>query len=599
MKRESRKRNSKRNRSLGSSIEEIPIQRLKIVFALLSLGIFLLMGRMAWLQVFQTSKLEARARSLQTKKTKPLGTRRSIVDRRGRLVAIDEERFRLWAHPKYFNFPGDNPSLLRKPIEVAAKLSKVINISKEEILGRLANRASGVRLLDGLDPEIAYEIKQLGISGLDLEPYPQRVYPQGNLFANVVGFLNQDREPQAGLEQSLNEKLLRIEKTTSIRRGADGTPLPDDLSPGIFSKDDVRLHLTLDARLQELALNALSDQVKLWKAEKGVALVMDVNNGELLALASSPTYDPNTYWKFSPSLFREWSIQDLFEPGSTFKPINLAIALEENVISPGGYIDDTGKLDIGGWSIFNFDKRANGKIDFARVLQVSSNVGMVKIMQRLDSNKYWDWLHRLGVDMQPFTDLPGAVPGYLKPKEYFVSKVIEPATASYGQGFSLTPLKLAQLHALISNGGYLVDPHITKGLYSSKQVKTSEISNKQKMLRPDVTNTILNWMESVVNYGSGKGVKTDGYQIGGKTGTAQKALNGIYQPGLKICSFVAVLPINDPKYVVLVVVDEPRGENAYGSTVAVPVAKKIIDGLIVLEKILPTDDMKKMSSNKI
>ena len=593
-----RSRSSRRKSTRVASFDPIPKQRIRLVFSILCCGLFVLMGRMAWLQVIQAPELVARARLRQTKETQPLGTRRSIVDRRGRLVALDEERFRLWAHPRYFNFPGDPSSLIRRPKEVAIKLSKLLGISQRDLISLMGDRASGIRLIDGVDSEIAEEIKRLGISGLDLEPYPQRVYPQGKLFANVVGFLNLDRIPQAGLEQSLNKKLLRKEKIRTMRRGADGTPLPDDLAPGTFRIDDMRLHLTLDARLQELALNALGEQVDLWNAEKGVALVMDVKNGELLALASTPTYNPNSYWKYTPSLFREWSVQDLFEPGSTFKPINLALALQEGVIETGGTVNDTGKLIVGGWSIFNYDKEANGIIDFPRVLQVSSNVGMVKIMQKLNSSKYWDWLHKLGVDNKPSTDLPGAVAGQLKDKEYFVSQAIESATASYGQGFSLTPLKLAQLHALIANGGYLVKPHIMKGIYSDEVSKKSTLVNKEQLLSPEITHTVLNWMESVVTQGSGQGVQTSGYRIGGKTGTAQKALNGIYQPGLKICSFVAILPISDPRYVVLVVVDEPKGSNAYGSTVAVPVAKKIIDGLIVLEKIPPSNTNKELQPAK-
>lgn len=553
---------------------------------------------MTWLQVLQAPELEARARAVQTQRINPLGRRRSIVDRRGRLVAMDEERFRLWAHPRYFNFPGDAPSLIRKPVDVANKLSRLLGVSKYQLLNRLGDRASGINLADGIDSEIASEIKSLGISGLDLEPYPQRVYPQGALFANVVGFLNQDRIPQAGLEQSLHKELLRLEKARVFRRGADGTPLPDDLAPGTFSEDDLNLHLTLDARLQELAAKALATEVSKWKAKKGVAIVMDVNNGELLVLASTPTYDPNKYWEFSPALFREWSVQDLFEPGSTFKPINLALALQEGAIHSKGSVNDTGKLSVGGWSIYNHDRRANGVIDFARVLQVSSNVGMVKAMRQLKPSKYWDWLHRLGLDMRPQTDLPGAVAGQLKMKDQFVSKPIEVATASYGQGFSLTPLKLAQLHALIANGGFVVRPHITRGLKGGNEIVSSGPPSDFQILRSEVTKTVLEWMESVVEKGTAIGVKTPGYRIAGKTGTAQKAFNGRYETGAKICSFVASLPVDNPRYVVLVAVDEPQGEHAYGSTVAVPVAKKIIDSLLVLEKIPPSSNKRVLQPAK-
>ncbi len=580
-----------RSRRNVRPLEDLPDNRFRLVFAILLLGLSALIGRMAWLQVLQAPELEAKARSFQTQKIQPLGTRRSIVDRMGRLVAIDEEHFRLWAHPRYFNFPGDSPTFVRSSREVANKLSPLLSTSIDNLMKRLGDQPSGVRLADGISSEVASEIRSLGISGLDLEAYPQRIYPQGTLFANVVGFLNQERIPQAGLEQSLNDQLLRKEKARVLRRGADGTPLPADLAPGVFYGDDLRLHLTLDARLQELAVKALSTQVEEWNAKKGVAIVMDVTNGELLVLASTPTYDPNKYWEFSPALFREWSVQDLFEPGSTFKPINLALALEERAIDPNGLIEDTGSISVGGWSIYNHDKRANGLIDFAKVLQVSSNVGMVKIMSQLQPSSYWDWLYRLGLSVKPETDLPGAVAGQLKNKEKFVSHSIEPATASYGQGFSLTPLKLAQLHALIANGGYLVHPHITKGLKGGDLTSFNFSSNKSyQLLRNDVTQKVLEWMETVVEDGSGKGVKTPGYRIGGKTGTAQKASDGAYKPGAQICSFVASLPLESPRYVVLVVIDEPQGPNAYGSTVAVPVAKKIIDSLLVLQKIPPSSD---------
>ncbi len=585
-------RRSKRKRLRVVPLAPIPIYRLRLVFSILFIGLLGLSTRMAWLQILEAPSLQARARSVQIQKQQPLGTRRSIVDRKGRLIALDEERFRLWAHPRYFNFLGDEKDVIRKPYEVAQKLSKPLSKPVGVLATALSHRPSGIKLAEALPGEIASEIKQLRISGLDLEPYPQRVYPHGSLFANVVGFLNIDRIPQAGLELSLNNKLLRKEKARNVRRGADGTPLPDDLRPGFFYGDDLNLRLTLDARLQELSLKALASQVKEWNATRGVAIVMDSSNGELLALASTPTYDPNNYWEYSPALFREWSVQDLFEPGSTFKPINLALALEEGAIGPGGTVYDSGKVNIGGWSIYNHDREPNGQIDFAKVLQVSSNVGMVKIMSKLNPSNYWDWLHRLGLDSMPQTDLPGAVAGRLKSKDVFVGQPIEPAVASYGQGFSLTPLKLIQLHGLLANGGKLVTPHITRGLGRETDVLEPLDASGFQLLSPEITKTVSSWMESVVEHGSGQAVKTPGYRIGGKTGTAQKAEGGIYKPGSKICSFVATLPMENPRYVVLVVVDEPKGEHAYGSTVAAPVAKKIIDGLLVLQKIPPSSNKK-------
>jgi cell division protein FtsI (penicillin-binding protein 3) len=544
--------------------------------------------RLAWVQVVQGPELLDRARAVQTQTITPLGRRRTIVDRQGSLVALDEERFTLWAHPRYFAFPGDDIGKLRSPLDVARKLSSVLALPMADLLRTMEGRKSGVKLASDLDPETAQRVRELGISGIDLEPYPQRVYPQGNLFANVVGFLNLERVPQAGLEQSRNSDLRRHEATRQLRRGADGTPLPDGLKAGVLYGDDLRLQLTLDARLQQVAQMALSKQVKKWNAKRGVALVMDVRNGELLALASNPTYDPNQFWKYKPGLFREWSVQDLYEPGSTFKPINLAIALQENAIDPAGKVNDNGQLTIGGWPIFNHDRKGNGVIDFPTVLQVSSNVAMVKAMQRVKPAKFWNWLHALGIDTKPDTDLPGAVAGQLKSLETFRTQPIEPATAAFGQGFNLTPLKLLQLHAMLSNGGKLVSPHITRGLRSGDDLAAVPPSTGLQLIRPEIAQTVLNWMETVVEKGSGKGTYIPGHRIGGKTGTAQKAENGVYIPGARITSFVAHLPINDPRYVVLVVVDEPKGGNAYGSTVAVPVARQIIESLLVIEKIPPS-----------
>ena len=581
------------------SLSPLSEDRFKIVFLLLFLGLGGLFFRVGWLQVFQSDQLKAKAREVQTEKKIPLGTRRSILDRNGKLVAIDEKRFKLWAHPRYFNFPGDSYGTVRKPVEVAKLLSSPLSKSVSELLQEFGNYSSGVKLAEGLTQEKANEIKKLRISGIDLEEYPQRFYPHGSLFANVVGFLDLDRRPQAGLELSLDRELKRLEKKSVLRRGADGTPLPVGVQRGVFDQDQLDLQLTLDVRLQEVAVKEISKQVKAWNAKKGVVIVMDIDTGELLALASTPSYDPNKYWDYSPSLFKEWSVQELFEPGSTFKPINLALALEEGVIRPNGEINDDGLVTVGGWPLSNWDMKPNGVLTYPEVLQVSSNVGMIKIMNKLNASNYWQWLRRLGIDEIPETDLPGAVGGQIKSKQIFVNQPIEPAVAAFGQGFSITPLKLAQLHALIANGGKLVTPHITKGLKGDYESYFNTPPEAKQLLSPEVTNTVLGWMETVVSFYKEHGIEANvpGYRIGGKTGTAQKSQDGLNYDS-KICSFVASLPIDDPRYVVLAVIDDPKRPNAYGSTVALPVAKKIIETLLVIEQIPPTIDRQEHLASK-
>ena len=569
-------------------LHPVPASRLITVMVLLALALGGLGLRLAWLQLIEGTRLEARARRVQTETRTPLGRRRTIVDRRGRLLAIDEERVTVWAHPRYFRFPGDQAATRRSTAEVAAKLAPLLGVPASELVQRMGQHRSGVRLSSNVEPSLATRLRALGIDGIDFEHGPQRVYPQGSLFANVLGFLNLERVPQAGLELSLNQRLQSQEHALGIRKGGDGTPLPDGIGAGRMHRDDLRLQLTLDTRLQRVAQLELARQVQQWSAKRGAALVMDVRNGELLALASVPTYDPNEFWEFSPGLFREWSVQDLYEPGSTLKPINLAIALQEKALTPASTVVDKGSLVISGWPIYNHDKVAHGTVGLAKVLQVSSNVGMVRAMQRLKAERYWEWLERLGVGSAPDTDLPGAVSGQLKSRSVFTGNPIEPATAAFGQGLALTPLKLLQLHAMLSNGGHLVSPHITRGLRSGDDLAGPGPTRRQPLLDPAVSSQVLAWLESVVQQGSGQQARIAGYRIGGKTGTAQKAANGVYIPGALITSFVAHLPIDEPRYVVLVVVDEPQGENAYGSTVAAPVAKSIMEALLVIERIPPS-----------
>ena len=556
-------------------------KRFKLLYIFNLLLILSLFGRLVKLQVFDATDLQKKARLIQSSKTTSFKKRRSIVDRNNRLIAYDKPLYKLWAHPKYFNFPGDSIKRVRSIEEVAKKLSPILELKDEIILEKFNNKINGIKLLDKISEEKAEKIKNLQISGLDLFKYSQRYYPQGELYSNLVGFVNDDNKGSAGLELHLDNQIKVFNKSNLIKRGGDGTPLPDNSSPGDFISDYKSLGLTIDSKLQKASFNALTKQVNKWKAKRGFAIVMDVNNGQILSLVTAPTYDPNKFWQYDSELFKGWYSQDLFEPGSTFKPINLALALEEKVIQKDGLVEDIGKINVGGWTLFNWDKKGNGYIDYPKVLQVSSNVGMVKIMQNLDPIIYWNWLKNLGINKNLETDLYESTAGQLKRKDLFVNQSIEPAVASFGKGFSISPLKLVQLHAALANGGFEVTPHVT----STFKEKINENSKKQ-FFSYEVSQIVLEWMESVVDKGSGSGVKIEGYRIAGKTGTSQKALNGAYT-SKKVCSFVATLPVNDPKYVVLVVIDEPSNSYAFGSTVAVPVAKEIIESLIVIEKIPP------------
>ena len=573
-------------------LKSLDSNRLKLTYISSLLLITCLLGRIINLQVFNSSFLKNKALSIQVKHINSFKRRRSIVDRNNRLIAFDKPLYTLWAHPKYFNFPGDGVNKVRTINEVVRKLSLTLNLEEKIILNKFKKNKYGVKLFDNLSEKEAQNVRELYISGLDLKRHSKRFYPQGNIFSNIIGFVNDEGVGSSGLELHLEDKITVLDKSNVLIKDADGIPLPDSSGPNDFINDDKKVVLTLDSRLQKISYELISKQVEKWDAKRGLALVMKVNSGEILSLASVPSYNPNKFWEYDQKVFKSWYSQDLFEPGSTFKPINLALALEEKVIREDGFVNDNGNIEVGGWSISNWNKKGNGYIDYPTVLQVSSNVGMIKIMQKLNPTVYWDWLNKIGIERKLETDLYESTPGQLKKREIFLKQPIQQATASFGHGFSISPLKLVQLHAALANGGKNVIPHVI--IDSEKRFLNN---SDNQLFSEDVSKTILKWMESVVEASGNNGAKIDRYRIGGKTGTAQKVLNGTYTKNV-VCSFVATLPIDKPEYLVFVLIDEPSKSYAYGATVAVPVAKEIIESLIVLEKIQPSNDTDDLIVNK-
>ncbi len=564
-------------------LRQIPGSRPAIAAGLLATGLVLLVGRLFAVQILQHRDLSQRATAQQTITLQPFTPRRPIVDATGNLLAVDEETFTVYVHPLMFSQPLS---------QVATQLAPILGRPAAELRTVMGQQDTGIRLANGLTRDTANRIRALRLDGIDLASEPSRVYPQGDLYSNLVGFLNADRQAQAGLEFSQRVLLERQPLRTDVGQTGGGSVLPDGLPPGFLHQDDLRLQLTINGRLQLAVRDALARQLARYKAKRGVALVMDVRDGSLLSVVSLPTYDANRYWKANPRLFSEWSIHDLYEPGSTFKPINIAIALEEKKITANEVVPDEGRIMVGGWPINNHDfstRGGRGALNIAQVLQYSSNVSMVHIMQRLPSERYYEWLIRMGIDQAVGTDLPFAAAGQLKSRQDFTTQVIEPATAAFGQGLSLTPLKLLQLHAAIANGGRLVVPHVVAGLVNTRGELYWQPPRPpaQQLFSPETSRTVTELMETVVDSGSGKVTRIPGYRIAGKTGTAQKAENGIYIAGARITSFIATLPVENPRYAVLVVVDEPRGDDAYGSTVAAPVAKRVIESLISFEALAP------------
>lgn len=543
------------------------------------------------LQIVRGTKLTEKARNQQMVNVRPFMPRRPVLDRNNNLLAIDRPVFTLYAHPKLFDKPNE---------EMAGILAPILGKDAAELLKTFQGKKSGIVLDPAVSEDIGDRLITLRLNGLELIQKYSRFYPQDDLVADVVGYVNLDRRGQAGVEYSQEKLLERSGETVRMSRSGNGALMPDHAPEGFLHFDDLQLQLTIDSRLQRAARSALKEQMEKFGAKRGAVIVMDAVDGSLLALVSQPTYSPNKYSTANISLFKNWTVADLYEPGSTFKPLNVAIALENEVIKPDDMFNDPGTIKVADRTIKNAEINSYRRISIAQILQQSSNVGMVQIIQRLRPSVYYNWLERLGLGQKVDTDLPFEVTGRLKSQEEFISSPIEPATTSFGQGFSLTPLQLVQMHGALANGGKLVTPHVVRGLIDAKgQMHYSPtLPTPRQIFSSKTTQKVVEMMETVVTDGSGKAAIIPGYRIAGKTGTAQKASpNGGYIAGARITSFVGILPVESPRYVILALVDEPKGENAYGSTVAAPIVKAVMDTLIPIEQIPPSQATKPASAS--
>ena len=596
------------NGSFGRSPQQTPpawgrpVERLKpskfrlwAVWAVLMLGGLGLAVNLFYLQVTRSPALRKQAEQQQTLKTKPFVPRRPIVDRAGNVLAIDRQVYTLYAHPKLFN---------HSKAEIAAKLAPMLPIelspgttAETELLRRFNLAESGITIAESLAQEVAdrigrMQIKDSPVDGLELLRQQQRFYPQQELAADILGYVDGERKGQAGVEYSQQNLLERSMPSIQFTRSIDGNWVPDRLTAGFVQLDDLKLQLTIDSRLQRAARIALKEKMKQHGAKRGTVIVMDARNGELLSVVAEPSYDPNQYFNFDLSRYKNWAVTDVYEPGSTFKAINVAIALEAGAVKPNTVFNDEGRIFMDGWTIQNSDYKqagARGPSTVTDILKHSSNVGMVHVMRSMKASLYYQALEKLGLGQTAGTDLPFEVTSQLKNREQFINSPVEVATTAFGQGFSITPMQLVQLNGALANGGKLVTPHVVRGLFDREGEpywKLPRAAPKQ-IFSPETTKQVLEMMETVVDGGTGKAAQIPGYRIAGKTGTAQKAnASGGYSNNAIITSFVGIMPVEAPRYVVLAVIDEPK--DGTGGTVAAPIVESVMEALISIEKIAPS-----------
>jgi cell division protein FtsI (penicillin-binding protein 3) len=542
------------------------------VAKILFLAIFLVVGgRAFYLQALQGDRLMRLGQRQHLEESTVLPKRGGVFDRSGEPLALSLEAQSVYARPRR----------IKDAAKSARDLARVLKINAEEIKERLNSAKPFVWIKRQISPNEAGQIQALNIQGVGMFHEPHRYYPQGQLAGQVIGFVGRDSEGLEGLELRYND-YIRGETGSSVsERDALGRRVLVEGVEGLQVPAGGDIHLTLDTSIQHLAEKELEASIDKYRAKAGVAIAVEPRTGEILALANYPTFNPNNYSTASAEQRRNRAVTDSFEPGSTFKTILAAAALEEGIVDQEDlFFCEYGKFSYAGRIIH--DTHPHGWLPFSKILQVSSNIGVSKVADKLKKDPYFKYIEKFGFGQMTGIDMPGEVPGLLRRPETWSG--IDLATHAFGQGLSATPLQMVMAYAAIANGGFLMRPYVVRRALSPKGEVLVE--NQPHMVRRVISERTARSLASMLHDvttegGTGKMAKVEGFDVAGKTGTAQKVdlVNGGYDAKKRVASFVGFVPADEPRLVLMVLVDEPQA-NVYGGVVAAPVFQNIARGAL-------------------
>jgi cell division protein FtsI/penicillin-binding protein 2 len=545
-------------------------RRLTIAFVCL-IGFFLILaGRLAQLQLVEADQWRALATRFQEGTVTIPSPRGRIYDRNGVLLAEDVRAISIAVD----NYHVTRPELLEQ------LLTSHLQIPREVVREKLYRPSYFTWIARAIPQDKAESLEQAarsaGARGLILIEDRKRQYPHGDLASNVLGFAGIDGKGLEGIELLFDEELQGRDSVWSFVRMANGTQIERrQIQAGQPGRD---LTLTIDSRIQHIAERAITQGVRRYKAKAGLALVLDPWTGEVLAMAQDTRYDLNDFQRSRPEQRQNLSVIWAFEPGSSFKIFTMLAALEHNVIALDERISGSATHRIASHTFRNADGKEYGLVTPKDVIKNSINTAMIRIAQRLGEERLYQALKRYGFGQKTGIELPGEVSGYLPPVQSW--SALEIGAIAIGQSVSVTAIQLASRVAAIATGGRLIPPTIVKGRTPRQETKiASETSCR----------SLTEMMIETVRSGTGVLAQIDGYTIAAKTGTAQKAVPGQgYVKGKYVASFEGFFPAEAPRYVILIVLDEPGGREYYGSETAAPIFKEIAQQLIALDRIPPT-----------
>jgi len=516
------------------------------------------LARSVWLQIVKGPELAAMALRQHRETVVVPAARGTVVDRNGQPLAIGRLSTTVYANPRQVDDARN--------LTLAA--AKLFGNDPAELYPLLTDRSRGfVYVARKADPKQAEKLERLGFAGLGFYPEELRFYPQGPVAAQILGFAGLDNKGLEGLERSLEGTLAGKPGSQTVVKDPFGRALDVVETTRETPGKDVRL--TIDRQIQANAEEVLAETVRRWGAKSATAVVLDPRTGELLAMATAPRFNANRFAKTRADRRRNRAATDTYEPGSTFKLVTVAAALEEGIVNPRSSFRLAPTLEVADRTIREAHSRGTQRLSVREIVEYSSNIGTITIAQRLGEGRLADWIDRFGFGTTTGVDFPGESPGFALPLDEWSGSTI--GTVPIGHGIAVTPLQMARAYSAIANGGRLVRPHLIDRIAG----EATKVGKGRRVVSKRVADQVLDMLRGVVVEGTGTAAAIPGYTVAGKTGTAAKIdPDGTYSSSRYVASFAGLVPASKPELVVMVMVDEPRG-GYYGGTVAAPAFRDI------------------------
>ena len=543
----------------------------------------LLLGRLAWVQLVDGRIWSERARE-QLQESRSLQTPRgAIYDRSGKELAISHMAKSLYA----------NPREVKEPDKLARQLAPLLKMDENVLRDRLKMKGAFIWLKRTLEPaehqQVAEFIAKEKVRGLDFQEESRRVYPNDTLAAHVLGFVGTDDKGLTGIEMAMDAAIRGQTHQQILDTDSKGIPIFKSIFAFQKPKSGHSIYLTIDNTVQFAVEQALDNAMTRTRAQGATMIVMNPKTGEVLAMASRPAFNPNTFFRYKELDWRNRAIATIYEPGSTFKSLVAAAGFQEKVVTAKELFNDTGAIDVGGRVIQNWDGGSYGVMPFSDFVKYSINTGFAAVAQRMGGARMLKYAETFGLGKATGIELPGEEDGLLLNPQ--TMQPADVATMGIGQAVAVTPLQLLTAVCALANDGKLLKPHIIKEIRDSDGLLVSYSAPQvvRQTVSPEVAHEMIGLMEKVLTEGGGKRAQVEGYRFAGKTGTAERLRdNGAgYDPGRYIASFVGFGPVEDIQLAGLVVIDSPRGLY-YGGEIAAPVFAEAMTQIVRILGVRPS-----------